>query len=825
MAFPPSAAIDFATELYIGYFNRAPDPAGLNFWINGYNNDVAFFTANPQLVPAGQTVSSFTLEQLGLGFAQSTETTGLYPFLSTPNVAGAQGFVTSIYANLLNRVPDAGGLDYWTAKLTGGEPAGQVIADFLSIVNQEASTSADFITLSSKVTAGEFYATGAANANLPGTSATEHATLTPLSATSPTTAAQLTAAEAVATAYISTGGGAAQTPAVFTATADSITGSNLALTGVSDPGSVPSLSTIQVFDQVNPGGTNNTVTDTVLSIGPGLSATNLPVLTNVQSFIVTNVAPGPETVTLTGIAPALTTLGIAAGVNSTVFTGVNGALTTNWLMSNITAGTGQTLVVDPNQGLTSGTAANGAATLILNNVASQPSPGNNASVVINNFSGTDGEATLTINSIGSAANELFTITQNVADLATLNIMGSASVTIDSPIFFASTATINAATDTGGLNINVGSSGKVVFTGGTAGTESLTITDASLSTSGTSITGGAGTADTFTDSTLAATVTAPEYAALNAIKGFEILGVSTASTIDDSQITAAFNNDFALSNSVSISNLVNNSTVTVLSSAADVFGTAVGASAVTINVGAATSGGLTDALTTTGFTTVNLTSNGTATNTVNFTNSDNTAFTITGADGLTMTVSPATTTGDAINAASFTGSFTYSDSAHGDTINTGSGTTTILEGATTTTPDTITLLTGHTKVDTIQSNAAVFSSTTPALIEKVANFALNQDLLHNSSFTLAQGTSTDLAGTTNGSGIVVQTTYASAAAFEAAAALAAGTAGHAVAWTDNTNTFVAEFTGAAGHAHVIELVGLTGATAIGTATGAGHILVG
>ncbi|MFP5468598.1 MAG: DUF4214 domain-containing protein, partial [Alphaproteobacteria bacterium] len=30
------AAIDDITNLYVGYFNRAPDPAGLNFWVTQY---------------------------------------------------------------------------------------------------------------------------------------------------------------------------------------------------------------------------------------------------------------------------------------------------------------------------------------------------------------------------------------------------------------------------------------------------------------------------------------------------------------------------------------------------------------------------------------------------------------------------------------------------------------------------------------------------------------------------------------------------------------------------------------------------------------------
>ena len=68
--FPPANNTDFITELYIGYYNRAPDPAGMSFWLNA--------------MAAGA-----TLTQVANAFANSSESTAIYPFLTLPNLVNA----------------------------------------------------------------------------------------------------------------------------------------------------------------------------------------------------------------------------------------------------------------------------------------------------------------------------------------------------------------------------------------------------------------------------------------------------------------------------------------------------------------------------------------------------------------------------------------------------------------------------------------------------------------------------------------------------------------------------------------------------------------
>ena len=95
MSFPPSSPTDLVTELYLGYYDRAPDNTGLQFWISAYNTAI--------LAGVNGTTELTTLAN---DFANSIESTAIYPYLSSPNPANAASFVTQVYANVLNRAPD-----------------------------------------------------------------------------------------------------------------------------------------------------------------------------------------------------------------------------------------------------------------------------------------------------------------------------------------------------------------------------------------------------------------------------------------------------------------------------------------------------------------------------------------------------------------------------------------------------------------------------------------------------------------------------------------------------------------------------------------------
>ena len=197
MAFPPSSPTDFITELYLGYYDRAPDPTGLQFWLSAYNTAIAA-GANP----------TTELTTLANDFANSSESTAIYPFLTSPNPANAGTFVTQVYNNILNRAPDGPGLSFWIGTLTSGQVTpGSFIVTLEASVNMQTGT-ADAITLAAKITVAEDYVARIAAAGVPFTHASAVATMAPVSGlgNSPVTAAEVTAAEAVTTAYISPGG-------------------------------------------------------------------------------------------------------------------------------------------------------------------------------------------------------------------------------------------------------------------------------------------------------------------------------------------------------------------------------------------------------------------------------------------------------------------------------------------------------------------------------------------------------------------------------------------------------------------------------------------
>ncbi len=93
-------------RLYLAYFGRLPDDAGLAFW-NGE-------------IDRGRSLADVS-EQ----FAQSPEFTSLYGSVSNAE------FVELVYRNVLDRSPDAAGLAHWTSQLdTGALTRGGVMLGF-----------------------------------------------------------------------------------------------------------------------------------------------------------------------------------------------------------------------------------------------------------------------------------------------------------------------------------------------------------------------------------------------------------------------------------------------------------------------------------------------------------------------------------------------------------------------------------------------------------------------------------------------------------------------------------------------------------------------
>ncbi len=130
---------ELISQIYVGYFNRAPDPEGLNYWVSRYN-------------------AGMSLADIATSFSVQPESTALYAYLRTPLLGGEASFISAVYKNLFNRdTVDAEGMAYWTGQIASGRPLGEIILDIIS-----GADATDAKVVANKVAAGLYWATGAA---------------------------------------------------------------------------------------------------------------------------------------------------------------------------------------------------------------------------------------------------------------------------------------------------------------------------------------------------------------------------------------------------------------------------------------------------------------------------------------------------------------------------------------------------------------------------------------------------------------------------------------------------------------------------------------
>lgn len=103
--YDPNAPAGTVYRLYRAYFLREPDAAGFEHWLGRYR-------------------AGLPLTSISDAFARSPEFRGRYGSL------GSLDFVTLVYANVLGRAPDLGGLQHWLLHLTGGMTRGTLMIDF-----------------------------------------------------------------------------------------------------------------------------------------------------------------------------------------------------------------------------------------------------------------------------------------------------------------------------------------------------------------------------------------------------------------------------------------------------------------------------------------------------------------------------------------------------------------------------------------------------------------------------------------------------------------------------------------------------------------------
>src|ERR1700727_517123 len=105
-------------QFYIGYFGRAADPAGLNYWLS-------------------QEAAGVSDVQIASSFAAQPEALALYPQLGTPillqqSTAAQLNFINAVYQNLFGHPADSAGAGVWEGNLAAGVNPGVVINQIIN---------------------------------------------------------------------------------------------------------------------------------------------------------------------------------------------------------------------------------------------------------------------------------------------------------------------------------------------------------------------------------------------------------------------------------------------------------------------------------------------------------------------------------------------------------------------------------------------------------------------------------------------------------------------------------------------------------------------
>ncbi|MGK2871784.1 MAG: DUF4214 domain-containing protein [Alphaproteobacteria bacterium] len=261
-------AIDNITELYVGYFNRAPDPAGLNFWVAQRN-------------------AGATLDGIANSFSLTPEAQNLYGFLSAPLVGNPTTFLSSVYSNLFGRTDltgaaDVAGIAYWTAQLSNpAVSVGRIIVDIIS-----GAQGNDALVVANKSAVGKTFAQ-----NLVDSNADFNSTLAANAFVGVTSdaATVTTANTANATAIAGIAGSAAG--GTFTLTANDAVLTNTTSSKVSPAGSLSNgsdtidalnllASTVVISDA------SSTDNDTLKALG---NATSAPLVSKIENIDITSI--------------------------------------------------------------------------------------------------------------------------------------------------------------------------------------------------------------------------------------------------------------------------------------------------------------------------------------------------------------------------------------------------------------------------------------------------------------------------------------------------------------------------------------------------------
>jgi hypothetical protein len=453
-------------NLYIGYFGRAADPAGLNYWL-------------------GQESAGLTDTQIAASFAVQPETMALYPSLATPALLDASptaeaNFINAIYTNLFGHAADTAGLSYWQGQLTAGVNPGLMISQIIS-----GAQGTDTTALSSKAGVATTYTNAVLNASPAITWSKGDVTASKSILATVTSASTASATGSSISAAIS----------ADQSGSSGVTGVTLTLPSTATGGAPIVVTISPTATGTNSQQTVNGANNTIRGLGAGDLNSSVSINGGTGGLNTLNAVVANANGSGVSINPLLQNIQIVnldPSTNNETFnaSGDTGLQIVNEAGGSIIGTTGQTLTVtnlaqSVNVGMSNATAITDNLTVSFSGIAAS---GNAATVVLSGNSGGTFDTTLSsgngintynIQSTGKA--NTVNIGNTDSALSSIVITGSTNLTLTDPNAFATT--INGSAATGNLNITAtgpggtisgGSGNDTINAGGT--TKKATLTD-------------------------------------------------------------------------------------------------------------------------------------------------------------------------------------------------------------------------------------------------------------------------------------------------------------------------------------------------------------
>ena len=429
-------------NLYISIMGRNPDPVGFGYWCDAYAN------ANG---------TQAALDSIASGFGKSPEFTSIY---SGQTTAAAVGLM---YNNILGRTQDSAGATYWTGVVNSYIAAGKTSGDALAL------------TANAMITAAAAN-TGTADATL---IAGKQTTAITAGTTAPTTAYTLTTS------------------------VESVTGSNLNVLGtgtIESTNGTFSATTFNSADIITLSGNSNQLSLTIDGTFKNNTDTALtaPVVSGVQTLNIRDVVAAGGTGRLTvdaanftglttfnsNLSTGLMTVTNLASGGNYVITGNGSVSAGNLAAGYVAAATSATL------NLVGGTKGTGGITLSGTGLTATTINSTGAANTVGAVALAATTTSLTVNATTGLTTGALSNTGGAA-LTSLTINGAGAVDLSTNTLQSTLTTINAAGNSGGVTLALGSSVTQKVTGSTGND---VITTGSILTTG-SVDAGAGTGDT------------------------------------------------------------------------------------------------------------------------------------------------------------------------------------------------------------------------------------------------------------------------------------------------------------------------------------------